>query len=164
MFKIKKNDFLNNGICVYEDEHGNTILMKRFTDFEEKDGFTARVRFKEGRIIVKADKIEYPLNRESGGMSLNLETPVGYQVTKEESEVLQAYADKILYWDDMICAIKMLQCEDEYFKNVMCDNAKSDEEKEKFEEMDKDDISEYKLGILSRFEELKDIVSMVFQV
>lgn len=164
MFKIKENDFLNNGKCKYEDENGNTILMKRFSDYEEQDGFTARIRFKDGHIIVKPDKIEYPLNRENGGLSLVLETPVGYQVTQEDSSILQEYADKVLYWDDMIYAIKMLQCENEYLKNLLSDNADDEEERKKIENMNEDDIAEYKLKALSKFEELKDIISMVFQV
>lgn len=153
MFKIKKNTFVTDGICKYEDENGNTMFFKRWIN-RKKDGFTAKLRFKDIPIKVASYDAEYPIDYEANpkGFKVNLEYPSGYDITqKEVQEVLAAFSNMIVHWDSMIHAIKMLECKDDLLLKAHP------------ELQNEENVQKAKYNNLLQYEELTPIISQIFR-
>ena len=164
MFKLTENDFLNRGICKYEDENKNTIFMKRMDDYENNDGFTAKLRFHQGDLKISPVTVHYPMDRSKGGLSLDINKPDGYSITDEEYRVLEEFTNKTIYWDNMIYNIKLLQLDNSNIREMMLSNAVDDAEIQKIEKMTDEELDKEKLKNIVQFEELQSIMKMVLSV
>ena len=164
MFKLIENDFLNRGICKYEDESKNTIFIKRMNDYENNDGFTAKLRFNQGDLKISSVVVHYPMDRSRGGLPLDINKPNGYCITKEEYRVLEEFVSKVVYWDDMIYNIKLLQLDNNAMKEILLSNAVNSDEIHKIEKMTDEEFAKEKLRKIVQFEELKSIMEMALSV
>lgn len=154
MFTIVKNTFINDGICKYEDEHGNTMFFKRWIYSRNEEGFTAKLRFKAHPIKVASYEAAFPIDYEKNkqGFKINMEYPKGYDLTQESVQnVLAEFSNMIVHWDSMIHAIKLLECNNKLLMKQYPE-AKSEEE-----------IQVAKINNLYQYKELNSFIEKIFQ-
>ena len=156
MFKIVRNTFISDGICRYEDEHGNKIFVRRWLGWkgDKEDGFTAKLRFKDIPVTVSSFETAVPIKYEDmpNGFPIRLDFPAGYDIsTKEIQSVLQEFSDMIVHWDSMLAAIRMMNCDNRLLMMAYPD-AKSEEE-----------IQTAKINNLYQYPELQDTIVNVME-
>lgn len=61
MFTISKNTYQTNGICLYENDNGDSVFCKR-----TQDGFIGKLRFADKRIRAESLHINIPIKDEVG--------------------------------------------------------------------------------------------------
>lgn len=144
MFKLEKNELLNNGKCWYRDEYDNTAFM-----FRKEKGFTAKIRFKDKMITAEPLHINVPPTDEEGA-NLRMNYPPGALEREDISSGIESFTVLVQHWIDMLYDIQFLGCSEEFLKKVSPGATT-------------DDVNYHKLGRLVEHEELKSLVSSVFE-
>ena len=145
MYKKTKNDFMSNGVCKYEDEYGNSAFLKR-----TNTGFTARLRFKRKGIKTEAVNIFVPArDNVMNGVSL----PISYtnESDSEEEDVvygINAFAKLLQHWIDMIYEINFFSTNNNFILNSNPG-------------LTSDDVNNYKLNEIAKYEEVLPIINTV---
>ena len=103
MFSLVKNEFLDKGICRYEDEYGNSVFMKR-----NGQCFVGKLRFFNKN--VKLDPVRYdPCNRsESGGFNTSIKFPEGVNIDDDDIKGgIDGFTAIVQRWVCMVSDISM---------------------------------------------------------
>lgn len=137
MYRLTENEFFEKGICRYEDEYENKVMMKR-----GRDGFVARLRLHDKNIIAEPLRVSFPPVGDGIKLKLNKTCDA-----EDVQKGISGFVKLIQYWISMEAALRTFNADNSYFRR---DN-KSDE-----------DIWKDKLRALSQFAEVRPTIARVF--
>ncbi len=143
MFNLVENNFLQTGVCKYEDGNGNTLTMRR-----QESGFTAKLRFADKRIQADIFRVECPVRERDGDM-LNLTFEKGSGLCVDDVRgVTTAFGEIVKRWISLTDAIAKQELSDEMMVRF-------------HPEYTKEDVVLWKFRLLEQFEELKPLTNAV---
>lgn len=153
-FNLVKNDYVNSGLCVYEDSYGNRLQM-----FREKsnDGsvwlnnFTAKLRFKNKNVRADSLKISLPLKDEGTNLHLDFKDKVDRSHNPDVLSAISMITEIIQRWIAMSNDIALLNTPNELIKKnnpLWAD----------------DEINKHKMLMLSEYPELQELITSVMRV
>lgn len=100
MFKLFKNTYKENGVCLYKDENGNNIYMRR-----TEEGFTSKLRFMDVRI--KAEPLYIKIPNSNDGETLRL--TFSNEVSPEDYEdITNDYGKIVDHWAEMCLDLEIM--------------------------------------------------------
>ena len=138
MYRLTENEFLEKGVCRYEDNYGNRVMMKR-----GEEGFVAKLRLRDENIKAEPLRISFPLKGE--GINLQLNQTCDAEDVKSG---IDGFVNLVQYWISMESTIRLFNADNSYFRNQ---SDLSDEE-----------IWKAKINALSQFVELKPLIGQTF--
>lgn len=145
---IKKNDFLNQGIVIYEDSYGNSVFMKReFGD--NKEGFVAKLRPADKNVKAESIHVSVPVADDEMGTNLQLHFLDGQQHNGEDmSSAIRMFTEVMQRWINIMYDIRFMQTDN---KMLLRANQNLSEE----------DVCRYKLMQLGEYEELQSLNNLI---
>ncbi len=144
MFRLTTNRFLTEGMCKYEDEHGNRLFVKR-----NDDGFVAKLRFSDPSVKAQPLYVALPVKEGTKGQYLHIDYHDGSKkATPDVGDAIQGFMEIVNRWIKMLDAVTFMQINPEIVKKF---NPKASEK----------DIANYKLMQIKEFEELIPAVSYI---
>ena len=133
MYRLTENEFFEKGICRYEDEYENKVMMKR-----GRDGFVARLRLHDKNIIAEPLRVSFPPVGDGIKLKLNKTCDA-----EDVQKGISGFVKLIQYWISMEAAIWAFKADNRYFQK----DGKSDE-----------DIWQDKVKALSQFAEVRPML------
>ncbi len=103
MFALKKNNYNNNGVCIYEDEAGNSVFCRR-----SATGFVSKLRFANTAIKAEPLYTDIPLKEDVAGVRLRINYP--NDVNFEDCQpIINAYGAIVDRWATMCYDLEIMQ-------------------------------------------------------
>ena len=136
---LRKNNLMQNGICIYEDQFGNSVFMQKEDD--KKDGtssFVAKLRFSDKSIKAEPLKVTIPVKDDEMGTMLHLDFHEGQRTGEDIDSAIDMYTKIVQRWINLLYDIAILK-------------APLSGESEAKERFDK----------LSEYDELKEFISLL---
>ncbi len=94
MFKLYKNTYDKNGVCIYRDDNGNEAFFKR-----TEEGFTTKLRFTDKSIKTSPLYVKIPVE-DTNGTSLQIERPTDIN-PERINDIVSRYSLLINRWISM---------------------------------------------------------------
>ena len=145
---IKRNDFLSQGIIVYEDTYGNSVFMKREQE-KDREGFVAKFRPSDKNVKAESIHVGVPIKSTDEGTMLHLDYLDGVIHDGEDVKAgISMFTELVQRWINLMYDIRFMQSNNKFLlrTNDGCTE---------------DDICRFKLMQLGQYEELKAIMELV---
>ena len=104
MFKLAKNLYTQNGRCIYEDEHGNSLFVKR-----TEKGFVVKIRFDNEAIKAKPLYINIPIEDDVSGISVHVDYPSVVDYSTFVEPIVMGTSEIINRWIGMVYDMMILE-------------------------------------------------------
>ena len=155
-FKLIKNDYINSGLCVYEDDFGNRLQMfrKKSNDGNEwLNSFTAKLRFKDKNVRANSLNINLPVNESDKGVNLHLDflDKQDKSHTPDVQSAISMITEIIQRWIAMSNDIALFNTPNAVIKTYNPALSESD-------------INKKKIALLTDYPELQDLLSYIMRV
>ncbi len=103
MFTLKKNNYNHNGVCIYEDEVGNSVFCRR-----SATGFVSKLRFADTAIKAEPLYTNIPLKDDIAGVKLRINYPKNVRF-EDYQPVIDAYNAIVDRWASMCYDLEIMQ-------------------------------------------------------
>ena len=144
MFQLTLNRFLDDGVCKYADECGNTLYFRR-----EEDGFVAKIRFCDKNVKSKPLYIKVPVKEGDDGWYLHLDYLNNAVPSEEVLSGIDGFTQIVNRWIAMLTCIKYVGIDNAFYMNA--DNKATE-----------NDIIRKKMSMISEYEELFPVFDAIF--
>ncbi len=145
---LKKSAFYQEGICIYEDNYGNSVFCQREeSDRPNEQKFKARLRFADKDVKADTLHITVPVIDGSEGQSLHLDYKPGTDLDREDIQAgIKLYTFSVQRWIDIMYDILFSRADSSILQQANPGASK-------------EDVAREQLSRLSEYEELNDIVT-----
>lgn len=101
---LRKNTLMRDGICIYEDEYGNSVFMQKDTTKDYSFDFVAKLRFKDKNVKAKPLNISIPIKEgDEDGAMLHLDYLDGVEHSGEDIDsAIEMYTLIVQRWINLM--------------------------------------------------------------
>ena len=144
---LKKSAFYTEGICIYEDEHGNSVFCKREDNEKPNEqSFKAKLRFANSSVKAGTIHVTVPVIDGTEGQNLSIDYPSGTDLESEDIQAgIKLYTFILQRWIDIMYDILFSKADVELIQRAN-------------EGAEKEDVAREQLSRLADYEELSDVV------
>ncbi|MBP3279392.1 MAG: hypothetical protein J6M44_10600 [Butyrivibrio sp.] len=109
IIKLRKSNLMGDGICIYEDQYGNSVFMKKEDSKDSGEEFVAKLRFKDKSIKAKPITVTVPVKDDEMGTMLHIDYLEGEKAGDEIDSAIDMFTKVMQRWINLMYDIAMLR-------------------------------------------------------